>query len=172
VGVFCACEISFFFCSAVCDIHIFYFKIVVKEIPKKLRPVERSCSDKRLVFLTSSLYMFSPNIVANVQGPCAPPTMCSSTAFTRVTDGTSRLMHTEVEFYKWLSELCLVKCNTDFTQYRCYKCKSWEQETIVGWITTYYMAEQHIICYSVNSFLSYNFKISQQIAALSNIDQI
>jgi len=39
--------------------HTFYFRIVVTEIPKKLRPAECLCSDTRFIFLTGSPYVFS-----------------------------------------------------------------------------------------------------------------
>ena len=86
----CMWDKFFFFSpySAVCDLRYayIYFRIVTKEIRKKLRPLERPCSDTRLVFLTGPLYMFSPNIVVSVQQLRALPTMCSSTAFARVTE--------------------------------------------------------------------------------------
>ena len=136
--------------------HTFYFRIVVKEIPKKCDQQE-VCAVIRDSCYWQDLCTFSSNIVASVPGLCALPTMCSSTAFARVTDGTFRLMHTELELQKWLSEIYFIKCNTDFTHYCYIKGKSWKQEITLRWITTYYMAEQQILCYSVNSFLSYNF---------------
>jgi len=90
------CKWGFFFSVVlyvIWDMHTFYFRIVVTEIPKKLRPVECLCSDMRFIFLTGSLY-----IVASVQGHCALSTMCSSTAFAWVMDQTFRLTHTELEF--------------------------------------------------------------------------
>ena len=97
----------------------------------------------RLVFLQDLCTCFLPTSSIMFRDSALQP-LCAVQLHS-LKDGTFRLMDTELEFQKWLSELYLVKCNTDFTQYRCYKCKSWKQETILGWVTTYYMAEQHIL---------------------------